>query len=288
MKMDERKKELKNEKKKFTILGISIWKILTYFIIYSVAGYIIETLFGIATKGTWESRQSFLYGPFCCIYGLGAVVMIIFLQYFNKNNNTLFWGGFLVGSITEYLISFFGEKIFHVIWWDYSNMPLNINGRICFFFSLFWGFLAIYFMSYVNPRIDRILEWFKKKIPVSYLKTIVAIIIVLLLLDFLVSSFAMGMFYLRMIHEHNIPVENKDKMEEMYEKAYQNESLSKFVRTVFSDRKMIRTFPNLKANDPEGNILYFSNYLPEIQPYYYKFKITLKEGLEDVLKGVER
>ena len=167
-------------------------------------------------------------------------------------------------------------------------MPLNINGRICFFFSLFWGFLAIYFMSYINPKIDRMLEWFKKKIPVPYLKVIVTIIIVLLLIDFLVSSFAMGMFYLRMIHEHNMPVENKDKVEEMYEKAYQNEWLSNFVRTVFSDRKMIRTFPNLKATDKDGNILYFDSYLPDIQPYYYKFKTTLKQELEDVLKGVKQ
>ncbi len=49
-------------------MGISIWRILAYFIIYSFFGYIIETIFGIATKGVWESRQSFLYGPFCAIY----------------------------------------------------------------------------------------------------------------------------------------------------------------------------------------------------------------------------
>ena len=47
-------------KKSVTILGISIWKLFAYFIIYSFIGYIIETLFGIATKGVWESRQSFL------------------------------------------------------------------------------------------------------------------------------------------------------------------------------------------------------------------------------------
>ena len=53
MKLNEVKEDKKNEKKKFTILGFSIWRILAYFIIYSVAGYIIETLFGIATKGVW-------------------------------------------------------------------------------------------------------------------------------------------------------------------------------------------------------------------------------------------
>lgn len=54
----------KNEQKQLKIFGISIWRIFAYFIIYSFIGYIIETLFGIATKGLWECRQSFLYGPF--------------------------------------------------------------------------------------------------------------------------------------------------------------------------------------------------------------------------------
>ena len=67
------------EKKSLKIMGISIWRILAYFIIYSFLGYVIETIFGIVTKGVWESRQSFLYGPFCAIYGLGACIMIIFL-----------------------------------------------------------------------------------------------------------------------------------------------------------------------------------------------------------------
>ena len=153
----------KNEKKSFTILGVSIWRIFAYFIIYSVIGYIIETLFGMVTKGVWESRQSFLYGPFCAIYGLGAVVMILALKYFNKNYNTLFIGGFIVGSIVEYIVSWYGDVFLNVKWWDYSDMPLNINGRICVFFSLFWGFLAIYLMAYANPRVDRLINKIKGK-----------------------------------------------------------------------------------------------------------------------------
>ena len=80
----------KKERKRITINGISIWRILAYFIIYSVAGYIIETLYGMITKGVWESRQSFLYGPFCGIYGLGAVVMILCLHKFPKKYNVFY------------------------------------------------------------------------------------------------------------------------------------------------------------------------------------------------------
>lgn len=42
----EKVKEIKKAKKKFTIMGISLWRLLAYFIIYSVVGFIIETAFG--------------------------------------------------------------------------------------------------------------------------------------------------------------------------------------------------------------------------------------------------
>ena len=89
-KKEKNKNTLNETKKSFSILGISIWRIFAYFIVYSILGYIIETLFGIVTKGVWESRKSFLYGPFCAIYGLGAVIMIVFLHKYRKQYNTLF------------------------------------------------------------------------------------------------------------------------------------------------------------------------------------------------------
>ena len=137
-------KQEEKSKNRFTIMGLSIWRVFTYFIIYSIVGYLIETVFSIMTKGTWESRQSFLYGPFCSIYGLGATIIIIFLHKHTKKYNILFFGGFILGSIIEYVVSIFSELMLGVKWWDYSNMPLNINGRICVFFSLFWGFLSLY------------------------------------------------------------------------------------------------------------------------------------------------
>ena len=63
---------------------ITFKRILAYFIIYSFLGFIIETIFGMLTKGVIESRQSCLYRPFCCIYGLGAAVMIPGLQKFKR------------------------------------------------------------------------------------------------------------------------------------------------------------------------------------------------------------
>lgn len=256
--------------KKKTINGISIWRILAYFIIYSILGYIIETIYGIITKGVWESRQSFLYGPFCGIYGLGAVVMIICLHKFPKKFNALFIGGFLVGSVIEYTISFLGELLLGVKWWDYSNMPLNLNGRICVYFSVFWGFLGIYLIASLNPKIDKIINWVKSKFKTyKALKTFVMTVFILLMIDCISTAFALEFFLVRIIVQNDIDVDNKEAIIEQYDEIYGNENLSKFIYTFWGDEKMIKTFPNLKISDKDGNIIYIDSLL-DIQPYYLK------------------
>ena len=278
--LNDENKVIKN-KKTFTIMGISIWRILAYFIIYSVIGYIIETLYGIITKGVWESRQSFLYGPFCGIYGLGAVIMIIFLHKYQKKYNALFIGGFIVGSITEYIVSLFGEMVLGVKWWDYSGMPLNLNGRICVYFSIFWGFLGMYLIASLNPKIDRLINWIKSKFKsLKALKGITITIIILLLLDYIATGFAINFFLIRMIAKNDINVENKEQVMQEYNTIYGNEKLSDFIYTFWGDKKMIKTFPNLKTTDKDGNIIYMDSLL-DIQPYYMqiydKSKLTNKE-----------
>ena len=278
----------KKERKRITINGISIWRILAYFIIYSVAGYIIETLYGMITKGVWESRQSFLYGPFCGIYGLGAVVMILCLHKFPKKYNVLFIGGFIVGSIVEYAISLFGELILGVKWWDYSNMPLNINGRICVYFSVFWGFLGIYLIASLNPKVDRLINWVKSKLKTQKaLKAFVVTVFTLLMLDCIATAFAIEFFLVRMIAKNDLDVPRKELVLEQYDKIYGNENLSKFIYTFWGDKKMIKTFPNLKIKDVNGDIIYMDSLL-DIQPYYLKVhNINNKnnEEVEDVIKG---
>lgn len=259
------------EKKSKTIFGFSIWRLIAYFIIYSVLGFIIETAFGAVTKGVIESRKSFLYGPFCAIYGLGAVVMILCLQPFKKNNNTLFWGGFVVGSVIEYLVSLIGELIFHVIWWDYSDMPLNINGRVCVYFSIFWGLLGIYLVSYINPKIDKLINFIKRKISDKALKIIEMITAVFLIVDCLLTAYALKAFYIRMVKLHNINIGNVEMIDKEYDKIYGNKKKSDFIYKYWGDEKMIKTLPNLKLQENDGKIVYFDSLLPDIQTYYYKF-----------------
>lgn len=281
----EKEVEVK-EKKHIKIAGITLWRIVAYFIIYSIVGFIIETIFGILTKGVLESRKSFLYGPFCSIYGLGAVLMILPLQRFKKNNYTLFAAGFVIGSVIEYLVSLIGELIFHIKWWDYSDQILNLNGRICVLFSLFWGLLAIYLMSDINKRVDKLIDFLKKKISMGILKTAVVLVSIFLAFDLGITAYALQMFTIRIVHDNNLNVANKQYIDEQYENIYVKDTKQKeFILKYFDDEKMIKTFPNIKIEDVDGNILFYRKYVKDIKPYYYNFRsnshLKLKY-LEDV------
>lgn len=253
-------------------VDISMWRVCGYFIIYSFFGFIIETLFALFNYGVFESRQSFLYGPFCSIYGVGAVVIILVLKYkFFKNNHTLFVGGFLVGSVVEYVISFIGEMILNVKWWDYSGRFLNINGRICFLYSIFWGLLGIYLLRVVNPRVDKFIDWMKKKTNIIVLKTATALAILFLFVDCLFSAYAIDMFLIRVCVENNVPINNKVETEELYNEIYNDEKIANFIYKYIGNEKMLLTYPNLTVTLEDGTLKKVKDYYPEIKNYYYKF-----------------
>lgn len=271
IKQEHGKTEIKEEKKHIKILGITSWRLFAYFIIYSVIGFIIETLFGLAKYGTLESRQSFLYGPFCAIYGVGAIIMILSLQYFKKNYTTLFVGGCIVGSITEYLVSWIGEMILHVKWWDYSKMPFNINGRICLLYSIFWGFLGLYLVISANPKVDKLINYIKSKISTNLLQTLVVLCTIFMLVDCVSTAFALAFFNVRTIKEKGIEVKNQDYIDSAYESIYGNELLDRIINKFFSNEKMLMTFPRLTIENSSGNIVRVSELYPELRTYYCKF-----------------
>lgn len=267
----------KKNKKKWHIedpdVKITFKRILAYFIIYSFLGFIVETIFGMLTKGVIESRRSCFYGPFCCIYGLGAAIMIPGLQKFKHSNWTLFIAGAIEGSAVEYVVSLIGELIFQIKWWDYSNMPFNINGRICILFTVFWGVLALGLMRLINPYIERMIDSIPKKI----FNFLTIFLTVFLLFDLLFTSFGLKVFYTRLIKEHNLQMKDQRNLM-VTDEIMQSDIVQYLSKTAFSDEKVLKTFPNIKYEDKEGNIIWVKDLLTNIRPYYYRLspKFRLK------------
>ena len=268
---------LKEEKKKRKWhvedpdVKITFIRLLAYFVIYSFLGFVVETIFGMLTKGVIESRRSCFYGPFCCIYGLGAAIMIPGLKKFKRSNWTLFIAGAIEGSVIEYVVGWIGEVIFQIKWWDYSNMPFNIHGRICILFSVFWGLLALVLIRLINPYIEILID----KIPKKIFKVTTTILTIFLLFDLLFTSFGLKVFYTRFLQENNIEMKDQRDLT-VSEEILNNSVVKRLAETVFSDENVLKTFPNIKFEDKDGNIIWVKDVLTDIQPYYFKLSPKYK------------
>lgn len=126
--------------------------IFMYLFIYSVIGWICEVIFCRIVHGKWTNR-GFLSGPYCPIYGFGALFILLLLKPFTSNPILIFVLSVLITTTLEYITSFAMEKIFNAKWWDYSNEPLNINGRVCIGTAIPFGILGIILVYFVHPYV---------------------------------------------------------------------------------------------------------------------------------------
>ena len=143
-----------------------ISKYFVYFVIFSCMGWIYESIFCTVKSGSWQNR-GFLYGPVCPIYGVGAATIMALVDWYAGQNqgqmNYTWWQVFLVaffGSIVlEYVTSWGLEKLFHAYWWDYSDVPLNINGRVCFPASVGFGVAGLLVIYVIAPATKDATQW---------------------------------------------------------------------------------------------------------------------------------
>lgn len=168
-------------------MGLNGYKLCLIVVIGSFAGVVIEMLWCLIRNGYLESRRGLVYGPFNMLYGVGAVVLSLALYRFRNRGSWLsFLGGMAVGSVVEYACSWFQEAAFGSRSWDYSNVPFNLNGRICLLYSVFWGVLGVMWIKDIYPRMSK---WILK-LPNRLGKALTIALTVFLLLDCAVSGAA--------------------------------------------------------------------------------------------------
>lgn len=139
--------------------GVCRDKLIWVFLSTAFLGDFIETVYCGLVDGKWMSRSSVLYGPFSFVWGAGAVLLTIVLQRLaGKNDRYVFAAGFVIGGVYEYSCSVLTEALFGTVFWDYSNMPLNIGGRTNAMFCFFWGSLAVIWVKEIYPRLSRRIE----------------------------------------------------------------------------------------------------------------------------------
>ena len=126
--------------------------LLWLFIAGSLLGFAMEGVWHLLRTGEWGFRVATLWGPFCIIYGAGAVVMYLIALAMEAKRPLWQFGAFaLAGSAVEYLSSLFQEISFGTVSWDYSHHAFNLGGRISLKMTLIWGVLGMALMYGLLP-----------------------------------------------------------------------------------------------------------------------------------------
>lgn len=142
----------------------------------------------------------------------------------------------------------------------------NINGRICVAFSMFWGILVIYLITHFNPKVDKFLEKFSYK----QLKKAVIIIMIFLMIDMVITGIGLKVFFVRLVSENKVQLNIEEKYIDKYIEQYKNMPMKSLVDKIFSNKEMLKTFPNLKITNKDGNVVLIRDILSDINPYYLK------------------
>lgn len=150
------------------------------FIITSVCGWIMELIYSSITLHRLNI-PGFLFGPYCPIYGIGTVIIIVLCN--DKNIFKRIGKIFVLTTTLEYIISIALEIVVHIKWWDYSNNFLNINGRVCLLYSFYWVVIGLAILKYLKPVFEKVYNKIKSETTTKVINTIMIVIIVDLILS---------------------------------------------------------------------------------------------------------
>ncbi len=223
-KMLAEKEEAPERPKKFAE-GCCFYKLLWIFVIGSLLGDLVETVFCRITLGSWMSRSSLVYGPFAIMWGTFGVILTAFLyRHRDKSDRYIFVYGTVVGGAFEYICSVLTELLFGTRFWSYKGIPFNLGGRINLLYCFFWGIASVIWLKILYPRFSDLIE----KIPIRIGKIITWILIPFLVADMALSAAALSRYSQR---ANGIAAAN---------------TVEEFLDVHFNDERMKQIYPKSK------------------------------------------
>ena len=153
-----------------------------YFFIYCFIGWVWECCYVYLRTHHWENR-GFLYGPFLPVYGMGALIILWVTIPAKGNPWLIFLLGMLGATAIEYICGYINANVLHVRYWDYSNVPFNINGHVCLLCSLVWGIFSILLVKYLHGWVEHALA----TIPKYYANLLYLLLVAIFTIDTIAS-----------------------------------------------------------------------------------------------------
>ena len=161
-------------------------QLIVLYFVFSVLGWMMEVTLKYIQYHRFINR-GFLIGPYCPIYGSGVVLVTVLVGGLvgirGGTPGEIFLAGFFICGGLEYFISWYMEKAFHARWWDYSQKPMNLNGRVWIGNLMLFGLASVVIVVWIDPVYFRLVE----KLPLFWLHFAAIAIVTLLVSDCVVS-----------------------------------------------------------------------------------------------------
>ncbi len=146
-------------------MGKKIQEYFLYFMCYSVIGWCYEVFLEVVVYRWGFSNRGVLFGPYCTIYGFGALLLIFTLGGLKKKKIYLgklpaapflvFAGIVLIATAVELAASYLMEWLYGGWLWDYTRFHWNFEGRIAFNPSIRFGIGGMVFLYLLQPVLEK-------------------------------------------------------------------------------------------------------------------------------------
>lgn len=166
----------------YELLGTDVYHLVACFHLYSMLGWLVESIY-MSICNRKLTNRGFAKGPFCPIYGFGAVFGNWMLHPFATNKLALYFVGAVIATTFEFIVAKLMQRVLGSVWWDYNEKPFNYKGIICLESTVAWGFYAIIVVGFLN---DRIIEAVNK-VPLLVGIRMCEVILVVYAIDFTIA-----------------------------------------------------------------------------------------------------
>ena len=167
------------------------------FILYAIIGWCYEVFLEVFVYQWGFSNRGFLFGPYCPVYGFGALIFILTLTKL-KNTKIRLWKinitpvlvfcGITAIATGVELVASYLLQIFTGGWlWDYTKYSFNFEGRIALNPSIRFGIGGMVFMYILQPLFEKVVNRFSDK----KLNIIFTILLSIISIDLVVKIISM-------------------------------------------------------------------------------------------------
>lgn len=164
-------------------------KYFIYFMLYAIFGWLYEVFLEVVIYKWGFTNRGVLFGPYCPVYGFGALAFIFTVYPFIKEKDLkkklilipmVFLSTMLIATALELLTSYICEwTMGSWPWQTYKDYKYNFEARIALSPSIRFGIGGVLFLYILQP----LFESFCDKIGNKRISIISAIMAILLIID---------------------------------------------------------------------------------------------------------